>query len=84
MCGGGHTLTRRSFEQFILEGVKRNHNCPQTKRIYVSRTFSGNIYHSAVDGDIAADTEQSTKTGKGNRLSVEHETIGVYLIDVCR
>jgi hypothetical protein len=82
VCGQGYTLTRKIFEQFILEGAERNHNCPQTKRIYVSRTFGGNIYHSVADGDIAADTGQSTKTGQSNRLSVEPEAIGDFLFDV--
>lgn len=56
----------------------------QAKRIYIGRAFSGNCHHRVTDGNTNASIAAGEKAGPGGCLYVEPETVGLYLVDVCR
>ena len=62
--------------------IKAQYHYGQTSGVYISRTFGGDCHHCVVDGDIDADIESGTETGKGGHLSVEPEPVGQNLYDV--
>jgi hypothetical protein len=52
----------------VLPVEKLDYHHEQTKRIHLNRTFGGDRYYCAIDGNTDAGTTAGKETGKGSCL----------------
>jgi hypothetical protein len=67
------------LEKLFLNSRQKEYNHEEPKRVYPDRTFGGDRYYCAIDGDIDACPEPREETGTVGFLPGEAETMGPYV-----